>query len=131
MSLYRISDRYPNYKQRYFGGRDLKGLPVYSSGGEKSGYVVDMLVDETGEIAYLVLSVCSGLATWFGDRKKVVLPANAYRHHALQNYIAIDFLTQVQIKSLPKYETDQRLDDVYEAAISQEICQLEKPLLSA
>ena len=130
MSLYRISDRHPTYRQRYFDGLDLKGLPAYSADGAKSGYVVDILINETDEIAYLVLSVGSGLATWFGDRKKVVLPANAYRHHALQNRISIDVLTQAQIKSLPKYEKNQRLDDVYEAAISKETCHIEKLPLS-
>lgn len=130
MSLYRIGDRHPNYKQRFFGGSDIKGTPVYGADCEKSGYVVDVLVDETDEISYLVLSVGSGLATWSGDRKKVVVPTSTYSYYPTQNRLSIEQLTQNQIKALPKYDSDQRLDEAYETTLSRSTQHLRKELLN-
>lgn len=131
MSLYRIKDRSPNYKQSYFNGSDLKGLAAYGADQTKAGYVVDILVDETDAIVYLVLSVRSGLATWFGDRKKAVLPAAFYLHSQSEKRVSIPRLSQNQIKSLPQYDSDQRLDEAYEAELRQATQQLEKELSSA
>lgn len=125
MSLFRIGDRHLDYKQRYFNGSDLKGLAVYSTDNEKSGYVVDVLLDEADAIAYLVISVGSGLATWFGDRKKVVLPAAYYGHHQLENRISVRHLTKARIKALPAYVNGQCLDEGYEANLAQATRQLE------
>lgn len=120
MPLYRISDRYPDYKQRYFDGQDLKGLPAYSADNEKAGYVTDILIDDADAIAYLILSVGSGLATWFGERRKVALPADYYAHNRAENRISIRHLSKDRIKALLKYESNQGLDEVYERALSQQ-----------
>ena len=125
MSLFRIGDRHLDYKQRYFNGDDLKGLAVYSTDNEKSGYVVDVLIDETDTVAYLVLSVGSGLATWFGDRKKVVLPSAYYAHNQIEKRISVRHLSQARIKALPAYETHQHLDEGYETTLRQTTRELE------
>ncbi|MFK8186161.1 MAG: PRC-barrel domain-containing protein [Phormidesmis sp.] len=131
MSLFRIGDRHPDYKQQYFEGTDLKGLSVYSADNEKAGYVVDILLDEADAVVYLVLSVGSGLATWFGDRKKVVLPAAYYGHNQAENRISVRHLSQARIKALPAYENNQGLSAGYEAELQQSTRQLEAELVSS
>lgn len=119
MPLDRISDRCPNYRQTYFEGNDLKGLSVWDINDQKVGYVTDIILDESGEIAYLVVTVGSGLATWFGERRKVVLPASLYDENRARNCIVVRQLSQREIKALPSYEQNQDLDAAYEAELKQ------------
>lgn len=67
MALYKISDRHPNYREIYFQGKDLKGLPVYTLSGHDVGRVEDLLVDDQERIQQVVVNTGS---------KKVLVPAS-------------------------------------------------------
>jgi uncharacterized protein (TIGR02271 family) len=67
MALYRISDRHPNYKDIYFKGQDVKGMPVCTANGHEVGSVYDLLIDDEERIQQLAISV---------GNKKVLISAN-------------------------------------------------------
>ena len=66
MALYRIGDRYPNYRDIYFDGDDLKGMQVYSAENKSVGDVRDLLINEEGYLKYLVVDL--------RGEKQVLLP---------------------------------------------------------
>jgi hypothetical protein len=74
MSLYRIADFDPEYRDS-FQGNDVKGSGVYAEGNDdKIGNISDILVDEEGHFRYFVVD----LGFWiFG--KKVLLPVGRSR----------------------------------------------------
>ncbi|MEM8807309.1 MAG: DUF2382 domain-containing protein [Cyanobacteria bacterium P01_G01_bin.38] len=110
MALFKIDDRYPNYKERFFDGDDIKGMDVYVRGGdEKVGSVHDLLVDETGRIRYLIIDT----GFWiFG--KKVLLPIGRCLDDPEQHRMYVIHLTKEQVESLPEYTEDMTVDSNYE-----------------
>ncbi len=67
MALYRISDRHPDYREIYFQGNEVKGLPVYTANGQQVGDVYELLVDDDDYIQQLIINA---------EGTKVRVPAN-------------------------------------------------------
>lgn len=113
MTLYRISDLYPDYKDRFFDGEDITKLDVYSgrSKDEKVGHLDGLLVDETGRFRYLVIDT----GFWvFG--KKVLLPIGHCNVDTRGHRVYTD-LTKDQVEHLPKYDHDTLIDRDYEERV--------------
>jgi uncharacterized protein YrrD len=56
MTLYKIEEFYPNYREELFDGDDIKGLDVYAGKTrEKIGSIETALVDEEGRFRYFVI----------------------------------------------------------------------------
>lgn len=111
MTLYKIQDFYPNYRDDLFDGDDIKGYDVYAANNdEKIGHVDDALVDESGYFRYLVID--TGL--WvFG--KKVLIPIGRCRVDNDSNRIyAMGLETKEQAEQLPEYHEDTVVDRHYE-----------------
>lgn len=114
MALFKIGDRYPNYKEQYFDGNDIKGTSVYSSSDEtnKLGSVHDILVDEAGHIRYLVIDI----GFWiFG--KQVLLPIGRCIDNPSQERIYATNLTEESVENLPEYSNDMVVDPNYEEQV--------------
>lgn len=111
MTLYKIEDFYPNYRNDLFDGDDIKGYDVYAANNdEKIGHVDDALVDESGYFRYLVID--TGL--WvFG--KQVLIPIGRCRVDNDRNRIyAMGLETKEQAEQLPEYHEDTVVDRHYE-----------------
>lgn len=113
MALFKIADRFPNYKDQYFDGNDIKGTTVYADADdEKIGGVHDVLVDDDGRARYLVIDT----GFWiFG--KKVLLPIGRCKDTAAGDRIYATGLTKQQVEDLPDYPDDLVVDYSYEEQV--------------
>ncbi|NJL86520.1 MAG: DUF2382 domain-containing protein [Leptolyngbyaceae cyanobacterium SM1_1_3] len=113
MALFKIKDLYPDYKDRFFDGNDVKSVDVYArSGDEKVGNIDNVLVDESGRIRYLVLNTGS----WFSG-KNVLLPIGRCVDDPNRNRIYATDLTKQQVENLPEYSDDLLVDHSYEERV--------------
>ncbi|MGC1306395.1 MAG: DUF2382 domain-containing protein [Phormidesmis sp.] len=111
MALHRISDRYPNYPDVYFDGKDIKGKPVYSAESHNVGTVDDVLIDEENRLQFIVLKRKSG--------RRVLVPASRCADSPERDLIYVRSLNRDEIKALPTYDTTH----VGEGAVAQQIHQ--------
>lgn len=113
MALFKIDDRYPDYKDRFFGGNDVKGTAVYTHPqDEKIGSVHNVLVDEADRIRYLVVDT----GAWvFG--KKILLPISCCIDQPRRDRSYATDLTKSQIQGLPEYK-DEMVTHSRDAAYS-------------
>lgn len=112
MTLVKIADLYPNYKEDIFGGDDIKSFSVYDETNDKIGSVHDIIVDETGRFRYLVIDT----GFWiFG--KKVLLPVGKASIDYSQSRIYAKGLTKDQAENLPEYDDDMTIDYNYEEQV--------------
>jgi PRC-barrel domain len=110
MALYKIKDFDPNYRD-HDDENDIKGFDLYA-GSEKVGAIHDILVDEAGEVRYLVIN--TGL--WiFG--KKVLLPIGLARISYTTRRVYADSLTKAQVEALPEYTDDMTVDYAHEEQV--------------
>lgn len=112
MSLSKIGDVYPNYKERFFNGENIKNFDVYAGTDtdRKIGNVHDILIDEGGRFRYLVIDT----GFWiFG--KQVLLPVGRCRLDDRANRIyATGIVSKEQVENLPRYDDDMVVDRDYE-----------------
>lgn len=114
MALYKIGDRYPDYKDRYFDGNDLKGTDVYLvNSRDKVGSIHDVLISEAGRIRYLVMA----MGSWLGGQKKVLLPIGRCVDAPNESRIYLRDMTHEQVKQLPQYDSDMTVDHDYEERV--------------
>jgi uncharacterized protein (TIGR02271 family) len=111
MTLYKLEDFYPNYRDDLFDGDDIKGYDVYAANNdEKIGHVDDALVDESGYFRYLVIDT----GFWvFG--KRVLIPIGRCQVDNENNRIyTMGLETKEQAEQLPEYHEDTVVDRHYE-----------------
>jgi len=107
MTLQKIAEFYPDYKEEIFAGDDIKGFDVYAGDSdEKVGSIYDALVDETGRFRYLVIDT----GIWvFG--KKVLLPIGSARFdYGARRVYATGLRSKEQAERLPAYDELQPVD---------------------
>ena len=111
MPLYKLEDFDPTY-QETFGGDDVKGLNLYTQGGEKIGSVADALVDPEGRFRYLVIDTGIG-----SMGKKILLPIGlSYIDYDAQR-VTVDGLSKTQVEHLPEYSDRMTVDYDYEEQV--------------
>jgi uncharacterized protein (TIGR02271 family) len=110
MSLLKIREFDPNYKE-HFNNIDIFGFDVYS-GQDKVGTVSDILVEETGNLRYLVVNV----GNWVNG-KKVLLPLGKSRFNYNTKRVEVPNFTKVQAETLPNYSEADVIDYDYEEKI--------------
>lgn len=116
MTLYKLDEFYPNYKEELFDGEDIKGLDVYAGkSDDKIGSIENALVDEQGRFRYFVIDT----GFWiFG--KKVLLPVGKCHIDAKAKRInAIGIDNKKQIEDLPEYHENKVPDRKYEEQVKQ------------
>ncbi|EHC16016.1 DUF2382 domain-containing protein [Fischerella thermalis] len=111
MPLYKLEDFDPTYRDT-FGGDDIKGLPLYTQGGNKIGTVADALVDPEGHFRYLVIETESDF-----DNKRILLPIGLSRIDYNQQRVYVDGLSREQVQNLPVYKDDMTVDYDYEEQV--------------
>lgn len=111
MQLLKIADFDPNYQNST--GNDIKGMSVYTQGSdEKIGTVSDILVDEQGQLRYLVVD----LGFWiFG--KKVLMPVGRARIEYEADRVYAVGLTRAQAEDLPEFNERTVLDYDHEEQV--------------
>ena len=116
MTLYKIQDFYPNYREEIFDGDDIKGLDVYAGRtGEKIGTIENALVDGSGRLRYFVIDT----GFWiFG--KKVLLPVGYCQiDEQGQRIYATGIVNKKQVEELPEYNDSTRVDRKYEEHVRE------------
>ena len=113
MTLVKLENFYPDYREDSFELDDIKSFTIYAKGDDKVGTVSDILVDEqTGQFRYLVVD--SGF--WiFG--KKVLLPIAYADIRYTEKRIYAKGLTKEQVKDLPNFDDLERVDYNYEEQV--------------
>jgi len=111
MTLYKLEDFDPNYKE-VFGGEDIKKMSLYTQGGDKVGSVEDALVDHEGRFRYLVIDTGP---LFLG--KKVLLPIGLSRLDYNQKRVYVDGLSKEQVENLPEYDEKMTVDYDYEERV--------------
>ncbi|MCY7336318.1 MAG: DUF2382 domain-containing protein [Chamaesiphon sp.] len=110
MTLHRIRDFYPDYKE-HFGDRDVKGLDLYA-GNDKIGSVDDVLVDDEGQFRYLIINT----GGWIIG-KKVLMPIGRARIDNTAKRVYADSLTKAQVEALPEFNDDMTVDYEHEEQV--------------
>ncbi|MBW4506234.1 MAG: DUF2382 domain-containing protein [Scytonematopsis contorta HA4267-MV1] len=111
MALHKISDFDTDYRNT-IQGNDIKGMSVYAQGSEeKIGTVSEMLVDDQGQLRYLIVD----LGFWiFG--KKILLPIGRGRIDSKADRVYVG-MTRQQAEDLPEYKEGMALDFDYEEQV--------------
>lgn len=110
MALYKIEDFDPDYRN-HFDNHDIKGADLYS-GEEKIGSVDDILVDDAGQIRYLIVST----GVWILG-KKVLFPIGRARMDLDNRKVYADHLTREQVETLPEFSNSMVLDYEHEERV--------------
>ncbi len=111
MPLYKLQDFDPTYRDT-FGGDDIKGLSLYTEGGNKVGKVIDALVDPEGRFRYLVIETESDFHS-----KRILLPIGLSRIDYNQQRVYVDGLSKKQVENLPMYRDNMTVDYDYEEEV--------------
>ncbi len=111
MPLFKLEDFDPTYRDT-FGGDDIKGLPIYTEGGNRIGTVIDALVDPDGRFRYLVIETESDFHS-----KRILLPIGLSRIDYSQQRVYVDGLSKQQVENLPAYREDMTVDYDYEEQV--------------
>jgi len=111
MALLRLKDFEPNYRDA-FDGDDIIGLDVYTEGtDDKIGTVKDILVDDAGQLRYLVVDI----GFWiFG--KQVLLPMGRAKGDWKAQRIYAS-LSKEQAERLPEFDDSMVVDYDYEERV--------------
>lgn len=115
MALFKIEDRYPDYKETLADNSNIMNAAVYaqtSDGSDKVGSVRTVLVDELDRLRYLVVDT----GFWILG-KKVLLPMGRCIDDPKRNRIYVTDLTKQQVEALPEYRDDLVVDDDYEEQV--------------
>jgi uncharacterized protein (TIGR02271 family) len=110
MALHRIKDFDPDYRN-HFEDSDLKGLDLYT-GDDKIGSVDDILVDDEGQLRYLVINT----GVWILG-KKVLLPIGRARIDHSDKRVYADNLTKAQVEALPEFTDGMTADYHHEEQV--------------
>jgi stress response protein YsnF len=97
MELFRITDLQPEYRHSFEEG-DIIHFEVRTAQGERVGKVADILMDDIGQLYYLVVAIGS----WLHRRLVLVTPEQFRIDRQTQRIYLID-LTKYQIEHLPPY----------------------------
>ena len=110
MALHRIGDRYPNYRDVYFEGSDLKGMNIYSADSQQVGSVQDMLINDEDRLKYLVVDL--------GGAKQVLLSVRSCARTTDENSLYVRDLDSEDISRLPTYDSGVHSADTAAVQVS-------------
>lgn len=110
MTLHKIKDFDPDYRN-HFDNIDLIGFDLYVR-EEKIGSVADMLVEDTGNLRYLVVNT----GGWVLG-KKVLLPIGKAKFTYNAKRAQVEGLTKAQVENLPTYSETDTVDRDYEERV--------------
>ena len=110
MALHKIKDFDPDY-QMHFDDHDFRGLDLYT-GNDKIGSVDDVLVDDEGQLRYLVINT----GVWILG-KKVLFPIGRARIDYERDRVYADNLTKEQVEALPEFTNDVTVDYQHEEQV--------------
>ena len=112
MTLYKIGDRYPDYRDAYFNGNDVKGMTVRSAEDARVGTVKDILIDDENHIQFLVVDM---------GRSQVLLPISRCASNYEQNTVYVQLLNQSEFKNLQPYSDTGELYNQREFSVEQSV----------
>jgi hypothetical protein len=113
MALIELDEYYPNYREDFFPGHDIKNFDVMARCDEKVGFVENILVDEnSGRFLYLIINT----VFWILG-KKVLLPIGLAHIIYKERYVYVETLTKEQVKKLPEFKENFPLNRDYEEQV--------------
>lgn len=114
MSLQSIVQFDPNYAQGSSIEEDLISRPVFiAQTDEEVGTVNDVLVDESGNLRYLVISAGS----WLSERQFLVPVGRCRAYQEGKSIAFIDVKDKQDLEKIPPYEGDSQVDYDYEEEV--------------
>jgi stress response protein YsnF len=99
MDLFRVSEFDPDYRQS-FEDADIMQFEVWTADEERIGKVSDILMDDIGQLYYLVASVGSWL-----NRKTVLIKPEQFRIDRESHRINLVNIEKGQVNQLPLYNS--------------------------
>ena len=124
MALYRISDRHPQYKDTYFQGDDLKGMPVYTTYDQQVGRVYDLLIDDNNRIQQLVVKLDQAF-----NHKKVLVSIGRCSRSRQAGHVYIRDMNREDLNALHAYEDGQPVsEDLLHQQRAYETMLVERPV---
>lgn len=112
MAIHKISDFDPDYREHFDDRvKDIKGLDLYVN-DDKVGSVNDILVDDRGEIRYLIINTGNWLVG-----KHVLLPIGFARIDYNADRVYAKNLTKSQVEALPEFKDDMTVDYDHEERV--------------
>ncbi|MEB3358893.1 MAG: DUF2382 domain-containing protein [Synechococcales bacterium] len=115
MALHKLEKLYPNYRDQFFDGTDVRGLHVYESGTAKQmGTAQTVLVDDAGHFRYLVVDASAQF-----PGTKVLLPIGYCQFDLDANRVNVAeaALRNRQVRDLPIADDRSTVDDQEEDQI--------------
>lgn len=111
MVLYKLNEYDPEYKAA-FNGKDILSFDIYGQNDERVGSVKNAMVDEEDRLRYFIIDT----GFWiFG--KNVLLPVGMVRIDFDDQRVYAPTLTKQQVKDLPEFTEDLRIDNEYEEQV--------------
>lgn len=115
MLLLTVEEFYPNYRETFFGGKDIKGIDVYPIGNQsKIGIVKDALVDLRGRFLYLVVELTIGKRG-----KQVLVPLASFLIDKNYQRVYVDRVASTNLKYLPEFTNTNQVDYEYLYEVNQ------------
>ncbi len=112
MAIHKISDFDPDYREHFDDRvKDIKGLDLYVN-DDKVGSVNDILVDDRGEIRYLIINTGNWLIG-----KNVLLPIGFARIDYNADRVYAKNLTKSQVEALPEFKDEMTVDYDHEERV--------------
>lgn len=118
MALMKLHDYYPDHTKDLFDGHNISNFSVYANDADdndqdKVGSVKDILIDEKdGHFRYFIIDT----GFWvFG--KNVLLPIGLARLNYDKERLYVSGLTKQQVKDLPEFSDDLKIDHDYEEKV--------------
>ncbi|MBD3885322.1 PRC-barrel domain-containing protein [Phormidium tenue FACHB-886] len=115
MTLMKLSDYYPNHTKDSFNGHNITDFSVHANdtdGDDRDevGSVKGILVDEEdGRFRYFIVDT----GFWVLG-KKVLLPVGMAQLNYDKEQLYVSRLTKEQVKNLPEFSDDLKIDNNYE-----------------
>ena len=98
MDLFRVSEFDPEYRQ-VFEDADIINFEVWTADGERVGKVQDILMDDIGQLYYIIVSIGSWL-----NRKLVLIEPEQFRIDRPVRRINLVNIRQETVNHLPVYD---------------------------
>ena len=99
MELFRVSEFNPDYRQT-FEDADIMNFEVWTAERERVGKVQDILMDDIGQLYYIVANIGSWL-----NRKLILIEPEQFRIDRPTRRISLVNLSKETINLLPAYDT--------------------------
>lgn len=119
MTLFRLEEFNPYYREELFDGEDFKGIAIFAEeSSAKIGRICDALVDYAGYPQYFVIEI----GFWVFRQKRLLPIEFCVVDEVAERVYAIGLSSKHQVKNLLEYDEKFTIDDKYEDQVKRVYC---------